>query len=204
MKLRCVSYHRIYIMLSVFRYSTAPFPQVLRAQARQWHLRLGVFQEQRCVVLCILPAVSIVPDLCVSDDLSPSAAKGIVALDKTASVKRTKNVRDGFEFCIRVDAPSAVTAHSTGVKAWPKLVMALRNEPDMVSWIEAIRAGIESREIGARRRSTFVPSAQRAGEGVVFSGKALKEVSTCLVCVCCGLLSSDLGALFRRILSAFP
>ncbi len=124
-------------------------------------------------------------------------------MDKTSSVKRTKNVRDGFEYCIRVDSPNAAASHHTGVKAWPKLVMALRNEPDMVSWIAAIRAGIEDREVGAVRRSTFAAPPQRASDSVVYSGKALKEVSICVACFSLGLRGPDRGALRRHTPSAF-
>ncbi len=56
--------------------------------------------------------------------MSMPAAKGIVVLDKTASVRRTKNVRYGFEYCIRIDAPNSATSLA-GTKSWPKLVMAL-------------------------------------------------------------------------------
>jgi hypothetical protein len=112
----------------------------------------------------------------ISDDTSASAAKGIVALDKTATVKRTKNVRDGFEFCIRVDAPNAGSSMLTGVKRWTKLVMVLRNEPDMVSWIQTIRSGISGGQITVASRLTFDSSQPRTDDMVVFQGNALKEV----------------------------
>ena len=77
----------------------------------------------------------------ISDEAS-GVAKGVVALDKAATVRRTKNVRDGFEYCIRIDAPNAANgsgANAVGAKRWTKLVMVLRNEPEMAAWIEAIR-----------------------------------------------------------------
>ena len=83
--------------------------------------------------------------LFISDEAS-GVARGVVALDKAATVKRTKNMRDGFEYCIRIDAPNAANgsgAYAAGVRAgakrWTKMVMVLRNEPEMAAWIEAIR-----------------------------------------------------------------
>jgi hypothetical protein len=79
-------------------------------------------------------------------DEASGVARGVIALDKAATVQRTKNVRDGFEYCIRIDAPNAANgsgAYAAGVRAgakrWTKMVMALRNEPEMAAWIEAIR-----------------------------------------------------------------
>ena len=69
-------------------------------------------------------------------------ARGIVELGKAATVKRTKNMRDGFEYVIRIDAPNSVSgsgATAAGSKRWTKLVMVLRSEPEMMAWIEAIR-----------------------------------------------------------------
>ena len=76
---------------------------------------------------------------------SPDDLKGAIELDCDSSVKRTKNVRDGFEYCIRVDSPNAgngaksVSTTNPKVKRWTKLVMVLNSEPGMTSWIQAIR-----------------------------------------------------------------
>jgi hypothetical protein len=81
---------------------------------------------------------------------SPEALKGAIELDCDSSVKRTKNVRDGFEYCIRVDAPNAgkgartVSSTNPKVKRWTKLVMVLNSEPEMTSWIQAIRWALKS------------------------------------------------------------
>ena len=85
---------------------------------------------------------------CLSHDIFISAEsadmlKGAIELDAKATVKRTKNVRDGFEYCIRVDAPNASTPSLSlprqGVKRWTKLVMCLRTEGELVGWINALR-----------------------------------------------------------------
>jgi hypothetical protein len=103
------------------------------------------------------------------------AAKGIVVLDKTASVRRTKNVRDGFEYCIRIDAPNSATSLA-GTKSWPKLVMALRSNQDMEAWLFAIR----SVTTGVPRESQilvkFHSPAQRTDNMIVYTGSAMKEV----------------------------
>ena len=65
-----------------------------------------------------------------------------MVLDKAATVKRTKNMRDGFEYVIRIDAPNSASgsgATAAGSKRWTKLVMVLRSEPEMTAWIDAIR-----------------------------------------------------------------
>ena len=64
----------------------------------------------------------------------------------------------------------------TGVKRWTKLVMALRNEPEMVSWIQTIRSGISGGQITVASRLTFDSSQPRTDDMVVFQGNALKEV----------------------------
>ena len=91
------------------------------------------------------PAFELIAPTLISDEAS-GVARGVVALDKAATVKRTKNMRDGFEYCIRIDAPNAANgsgAYAAGVRAgakrWTKRVMVLRNEPEMAAWIEAIR-----------------------------------------------------------------
>jgi hypothetical protein len=79
---------------------------------------------------------------------SPEALKGAIELDHAATVKRTKNVRDGFMYCIRVDAPNAGKGASSvlqpKVKRWTKLVMVLSSEPEMTAWIDAIRWALKS------------------------------------------------------------
>ena len=74
---------------------------------------------------------------------SPETLKGAIELDHAATVKRTKNVRDGFMYCIRVDAPNAgkgaTSVLQPKVKRWTKLVMVMSSEPEMTAWIEAIR-----------------------------------------------------------------
>jgi hypothetical protein len=100
-----------------------------------------------------------------------------VLLDSAATVKRTKNVRDGYIYCIRIDTPNAGGLQLPGVKRWPKLVMALRSEPDMQSWILAIRCGVEGGQVQpANRRLAFDASQPRSENMVVFQGSALKEV----------------------------
>jgi len=77
----------------------------------------------------------------ISEEAS-GVARGIVVLDKAATVKRTKNMRDGFEYVIRIDAPNSASgsgATAAGSKRWTKLVMVLRSEPEMTAWIDAIR-----------------------------------------------------------------
>ena len=62
-------------------------------------------------------------------------------------VTRTKNVRDRFEYCLRVDAPNAAKRSvplPTKVKRWTKLVMALPTEPEVTAWIDAIRWTLRS------------------------------------------------------------
>jgi hypothetical protein len=114
----------------------------------------------------------------ISEEAS-GLARGIVELDKAATVKRTKNMRDGFEYVIRIDAPNSASgsgATAAGSKRWTKLVMVLRNEPAMTAWIEAIRSGIEGDTFVASSRPLFVAPPQQTSSMVVFQGKALKEV----------------------------
>jgi hypothetical protein len=114
---------------------------------------------------------------CSADDTSEAALKGIVLLDSAATVKRTKNIRDGYMYCIRIDTPNAGGLQFPGVKRWPKLVMALRSEPDMQSWITAIRCGIEGGQVQVvNRRLAFDVSQRRSENMVVFQGSALMEV----------------------------
>ena len=113
-------------------------------------------------------------------------ARGVVALDKAATVKRTKNMRDGFEYCIRIDAPNAANgsgAYAVGAKRWTKLVMVLRNEPEMAAWMEAIQSGIAGGPVVAASRVLFEPPRQRTDSTVVFQGTALKEVRDGCVCI---------------------
>ena len=107
-----------------------------------------------------------------------SAPQGIVRLDSSTVVHRTKNVRDGFEFCLRIDSPNASTAHVPGTKRWSKLVIALRSEVEMKEWIEAIRSGVGGRKTVAPLRFTFDSSKVRSGNMVVYQGPALKEVAS--------------------------
>ena len=136
-----------------------------------------------------------------------------MALDKAATVKRTKNMRDGFEYCIRIDAPNAANgsgAYAAGVRAgakrWTKMVMVLRNEPEMAAWIEAIQSGVAGGPVVAASRVLFEPPRQRTDSTVVFQGTALKEVHEGCVCnlfIEVILLAPDSLALLRRIPWAF-
>jgi hypothetical protein len=80
-------------------------------------------------------------------------------LDAAATADRTKNARDGFEFCIQIHSPNAATgacvagALQPKVKRWTKLVMALSCELDMTAWLRAIRWGVQS--TAARSRQHF-------------------------------------------------
>ena len=85
---------------------------------------------------------------CLPHDIFISAEsadqlKGVIELDAAATAQRTKNVRDGFAYCLRIDAPNARTpslpSPSQRVKRWTKLVMCLRNEEQLVAWVDAIR-----------------------------------------------------------------
>ena len=117
-------------------------------------------------------------------DEASGVARGVIALDKAATVRRTKNVRDGFEYCIRIDAPNAANgANAAGAKRWTKLVMVLRNEPEMAAWMEAIQSGIAGGPVVAASRVLFEPPRQRTDSTVVFQGTALKEVRDGCVCI---------------------
>lgn len=54
--------------------------------------------------------------------------------------------------------------------------MALRSEPEMVSWIQTIRSGISGGQITVASRLKFDTSQTRTDNMVVFQGNALKEV----------------------------
>jgi hypothetical protein len=100
--------------------------------------------------------------------------KGAIELDSAASVQRTKNARDGFEYCIRIDAPNAgkgagvVAAAQPKVKRWTKLVMVLRSEPEMAAWLAAIRWGLQPNAGGVRETA-----AARAAPDQVWSDAAI-------------------------------
>jgi hypothetical protein len=149
--------------------------------------------------------------LFISDETS-GEPRGIIELDKAATVKRTKNTRDEFEYCIRIDAPNASKgsgANAAGAKRWKKLVMVLRNEPDMAAWMEAIQSGVAGGPVVAASRVLFEPPRQRTDSTVVFQGTALKEVHEGCVCIFAILfikvilLARDSLALLRRIPWAF-
>jgi hypothetical protein len=104
------------------------------------HLRAAFRLFDLSVILIAMPCLS--HDIFISAE-SADMLKGAIELDAKATVKRTKNVRDGFEYCIRVDAPNASTPSLSlprqGVKRWTKLVMCLRTEGELVGWINALR-----------------------------------------------------------------
>ncbi len=114
--------------------------------------------------------------VCTTGDLA-STPKGIVLLDTSTSVKRTKNIRDGFEYCLRIDSPNAAANPVPGAKHWTKLVIALRSEVDLRAWVAAIQSGIGYRPTESRM-PTFDASVVRTGNMVVHQGPALKEVAS--------------------------
>jgi hypothetical protein len=103
---------------------------------------LAVELRTHCAQLFIAFCLTLVTVEC------PDMLKGAIELDAAASVQRTKNARDGFEYCIRIDAPNAgqgagvAAAAQPKVKRWTKLVMVLRSEPEMAAWLAAIRWGL--------------------------------------------------------------
>ncbi len=101
--------------------------------------------------------------------------RGLVLLDQSTSAKRTKNQRDGFQYCVRIDSPNATVVAGAGTKRWTKLVIALRSEMEMRSWIAAIQSGV-GMHVDATPRFVFDSSKVRAANMVVHQGTALKEV----------------------------
>jgi hypothetical protein len=217
MKLRCAMHHRP----RTASHASPQCKQVLRACAATRRVLPGLLQEQRHVASCVIfstlhfgrvlahIAHCELPHLPFISDEASGVARGVIALDKAATVRRTKNVRDGFEYCIRIDAPNAANgsgANAVGAKRWTKLVMVLRNEPEMAAWIEAIQSGVAGGPVVAASRVLFEPPRQRTDSTVVFQGTALKEVHEGCVCILfieVNLLAPDSLALLRRIPWAF-
>jgi hypothetical protein len=89
--------------------------------------------------------------------------KGVMELDHQSTAKRTKNSRDGFDHCIRVDSPNAketlgaVPELRAGMKRWTKLVVALRSDHDALAWLNAITWALKFKDAKLRADSGLEP-----------------------------------------------
>jgi hypothetical protein len=141
--------------------SLCDFPSIARATRCSMHLNNSIMRDNNnCGPFYTNSFTSVE---------TPDMLKGVIELDCDAKVTalgstyslsslhqnlliffkvaRTKNVRDRFEYCIRIDAPNAAKRSvpvPTKVKRWTKLVMALATEPEMTAWIDAIRWTLRS------------------------------------------------------------
>jgi hypothetical protein len=83
---------------------------------------------------------------------------------------------------MRIDAPSANNVQLGGLKRWPKLVMAVRSESELQSWIAAVRSAVGAGNVESAVAAKFDPPQQRLDNMVVFAGTALKEVRARIAC----------------------
>jgi hypothetical protein len=116
-----------------------------------------------------------------SDEVS-GTPKGILLLNKNSSVQRTKNQRDGFHFCIRLDSLESSSSCSPSVKQWSKLVMILRSEAELTEWIRVIRSVVSGDMVTSVNRNSFLPPNVLSDNMVVYQGKGLKEVCSSTSC----------------------